>query len=187
MQECERRPREREERKTAKEAFDSLDDVSISASSTGGASVASSGESYYGDSDLFSDSESFDYEEVMDKKEIDEANAHTVYEAVFEGAIEAIYERYSSLSTAAVKELVLQLCRVSRMEISHYGGQVGSDANQVDLTQVYYRQHHTLLLNTPSKQGEGFHHHQTNIYHLQKIVEVTHYNMESRPRLLLLT
>jgi brefeldin A-inhibited guanine nucleotide-exchange protein len=183
LQDRERRLREREELKAAKEASDSLDDVSISASSIGGVSEASYGDSYYQDSDLFSDSESFDFEEVMDKKEIDEANARTVYEAVFEGAIEAIYERSSSLSTVAVKEFVLQLCRVSRMEISHYGGQVGSDANQVDLTQVHYRQHHTLLLNSPSKEGEGFHHHQTNIYNLQKIVEVTHYNMESRPRL----
>jgi len=33
------------------------------------------------------------------------------------------------------------------------------------------------------REKEGFHHHQTNIYNLQKLVEVTHYNMDSRPRL----
>lgn len=178
--ERERRHKEREERRAAKEASDNLDDVSIGASSAGAVSEASFTDY---DSDLFSDSESFDFDESMDKKEIDEANARTVYEAVSESMVEGIYERSSSLSTVAVKEFILQLCRVSRMEISHYGGQVGSEKNEVDLTKVHYRQHHTLLLNSPSREAEGFHHHQTNIYNLQKIVEVTHYNMDSRPRL----
>lgn len=172
LQERERRLQAREERKAAKENSDALDDGSMA--SLG----ASDGDLSYADSDLFSDSSDFDYRDDMDKKEIDEANARIVYEAVSEGIIEAIYERSSSLSTAAVKEFVFQLCRVSRMEISHYGGQVGSDANQVDLTQVQYRQHHSLL-----GDAEGFHHHQPNIYNLQKLVEVTHYNMDSRPRL----
>ena len=176
LEERERKLREREARLAAKEASDSLDDTSVS-------SVGNLSEASFGDSDIFSDSEDFDFNDEMDKKEIDEANARTVYEAVSEGVIEAIYERSSSLSTVAVKEFILQLCRVSRMEISHYGGQVGSDANQVDLTQVHYRQHHTLLHNSPSMESEGFHHHQTNIYNLQKLVEVTHYNMDSRPRL----
>jgi Sec7-like guanine-nucleotide exchange factor len=179
LEERERRQKEWEERKAAKDASDSLDDTSVN--STGAYSDAEL--SYGDDSYLFSDSENYDFNEDMDNKEIDEANARTVYEAVSEGLIEAIYERSSSLSTVAVKEFVLQLCRVSRMEISHYGGQVGSNANQVDLTQVHYRQHHTLLSNIPSKEMDGLHHHQPNIYNLQKLVEVTHYNMDSRPRL----
>jgi brefeldin A-inhibited guanine nucleotide-exchange protein len=172
-----RRQKESEERRAAKEASDSLDDNSVD--SLGGASFLTD----YTDSELFSDSDEFDFNDQMDKKETDEANARTVYEAVSEGLIEAIYERSSSLSTHAVKEFILQLCRVSRMEISHYGGHVGSNANQVDLTQVHYRQHHTLLNQSTSADSDGFHHHQPDIYNLQKLVEVTHYNMDSRPRL----
>ena len=175
LHERERRQKERRERRAAKENSDSLDDSSVT-------SFTSSGEASFDDSGLFSEGDDdFLFEDEMDKKATDEANARTVYEAVSEGLIEAIYERSSSLSTTAVTEFVLQLCRVSRMEISHYGGHVGSDANTVDLTQVHYRQHHTLLLNSPDL--EGFHHHQVNIYNLQKLVEVTHYNMDSRPRL----
>ena len=172
LEERERRQKEREERKAAKEASDTLDDGSVS--------TASSGDLSLDDELLFA--EGLDVNEDMGKKEIDEANAKTVYEAVSEDLIEAIYERSSSLSTPAAKEFILQLCRVSRMEISHYGGQVGSDANQVDLTQVHYRQHHTLLQQS-GIEIDGFHHHQPNIYNLQKLVEVTHYNMDSRPRL----
>jgi hypothetical protein len=175
LRERERRQQARQERRAAKENSDVLDDSSVG-------SLTSTGDGSFGDSDLFSDDEDFLFEDEMDKKATDEANARTVYEAVSEGLIEAIYERSSSLSTAAVTEFVLQLCRVSRMEISHYGGQVGSEANTVDLTQVHYRQHHTLL-NSTAKDADGFHHHQPNIYNLQKLVEVTHYNMDSRPRL----
>ncbi len=170
LQQRERRFREKEKRKAAKENSDTLDD----SSSLGG----SEDDFSYADSDLFSDSSDIDFHDDMSKKEIDEVNARTIYEAVSEGLIEAIYERSSSLSTAAVKEFVLQLCRVSRMEISNYGGQVGSDSNEVTLTQVHYRHHHSLL-----GDAEGFHHHQPNIYNLQKLVEVTHYNMDSRPRM----
>ena len=173
-----RRQQEKKERKEAKEASDSLDDGSMH-------SLGNTSESEFSltDSDIFSDSDEFDFNDDMDKKEIDEANARTVYEAVSEGLIEAIYERSSSLSTNAVKEFILQLCRVSRMEISHYGGHVGSNANAVDLTQVHYRQHHTLLHQSTSTDSDAFHHHQPDIYNLQKLVEVTHYNMDSRPRL----
>jgi Sec7-like guanine-nucleotide exchange factor len=177
LEAMEKKQKGREARRAAMEASDSLDDASVS--SIGGASTD---DISFADESLFSDEEDFIFEEEMDTKEIDEANARTVYEAVSESLIEAIYERSSSLSTAAVKEFVLQLCRTSRMEISNYGGHVGSGANEVDLTQAPYRQHHTLLLNSPSGE-ESFHLHQTNIYNLQKLVEVTHYNMESRPRL----
>ncbi|CAJ1964068.1 unnamed protein product [Cylindrotheca closterium] len=167
----ERRHQEREARRAANEASDTLVEEFSDDESTD--------DEYSIGDDLFSDSE-LDFSDEMDKKEIDEANARTVYEGISEALIEAIYERSASLSTEGVKEFVLQLCRVSRMEISHYGGQVGSNANQVNLTQVHYRQHHTLLQNSES---EGFHHTQPNIYNLQKLVEATHYNMDSRPRL----
>lgn len=175
----ERRHEERKRRLAARENSESLDDSSL------GSLGASSDDMSYGDeSTLFDDSDEFDFNEDMGTKEIDEANARTIYEAVSEEIIEAIYERSSSMSTAAVKVFILQLCRVSRMEISHYGGFLGSDSNQVDLTKVQYRRQHELLAHTQSKESEGgFHHHQTNIYNLQKLVEVTHYNMDSRPRL----
>jgi brefeldin A-inhibited guanine nucleotide-exchange protein len=178
LKERERRLREKQERRVANEASDALDEASV------GSIGAISDELSVDDSNLFSDEEDFVLDDEMDKKEIDEANARSVYEAVSETVIEAIYERSSSLSTDAVKEFVLQLCRVSRMEIAHYGGHVGSDANEVNLTQVHYRQHHTLLLQSPSIELEvPHHHHQPNIYNLQKLVEVVHYNMDSRPRL----
>eukprot|EP00980_Cylindrotheca_fusiformis_P022759 scaffold9704_cov113-Cylindrotheca_fusiformis.AAC.3 len=172
LQERERRHRAREERKAAREASESIDEESMSYGEE-------TDDDFSVGDDLFSDDD-MDFDDEMDKKGIDEANARTVYEAISEGLIEAIYERSASLSTESVKEFVLQLCRVSRMEISHYGGQVGSNANQVNLTQVHYRQHHTLLQNSVADE---FYHGQPNIYNLQKLVEVTHYNMDSRPRL----
>jgi Sec7-like guanine-nucleotide exchange factor len=174
--EREKRHEERERRRVARETSDSIDEGSV-------ISTDSESDVSYADSSLFDESDAFSFDDEMDTKEIDEANARTMYEAVSEELIEAIYERSSSMSTAAVKEFILQLCRVSRMEISHYGGQVGSDSNQVDLTKVQYRKQHELLAQAPSKDKEGFHHQQTNIYNLQKLVEVTHYNMDSRPRL----
>jgi hypothetical protein len=125
------------------------------------------------ESGLFPDEYEFDLDENMDAKAIDEANAREVYEAVSEATIEAIYERSSSLSATAVMEFVVQLCFVSRSEIS-----VGTNSRPGDLNQVTYRQKHSRL------SGDQFHHTQPNIYNLQKLVEVTHYNMESRPRLL---
>lgn len=118
-------------------------------------------------------------DEDMDAKAIDEANAREIYNAVSEGTIEAIYERSSSLSAVAVKEFVLQLCQVSRLEIA-VGNNIAPDS---DLNQVAYRQKHTLL-DSKLASGEQFHHTQPNIYNLQKLVEVTHYNMDTRPRLL---
>lgn len=169
LQEREQRLRERKTRKAARQNSDTLDDASMTSLGESAGDL-----SYFDDSDLFSDSSDRDYRDDMSTKEIDEANARTVYEAVSEGLIEAIYERSSSLSTESVKEFVRQLCRVSRMEISG-NWQAGVDA---DLGKVSHREHHTLL-----GDAEGFHHHQTNIYSLQKLVEVTHYNMDSRPRL----
>ncbi|KAL7558124.1 hypothetical protein ACA910_013180 [Epithemia clementina (nom. ined.)] len=131
------------------------------------------------ESDLFSDDDYYELEEDMDAKAIDEANARLIYEGISEDIIEVIYERSSSLSTPAIKEFVSQLCYVSSMEISvGYGSK--------DLNHVSYRNQHALLAGS-SNHGGGhdgqFHHTQPNIYNLQKLVEVAHYNMESRPRL----
>jgi Sec7 domain/Domain of unknown function (DUF1981) len=166
LQEREQRLRARKARKAARENNEFPDDSSFG-DSTGDLS-------YYDDSDLFSDSSDQDFRENMNTKEIDEANARTVYEAVSESLIQAIYERSSSLSTSTVKEFIHQLCRVSRMEIS---GNWHATAD-ADLSQMWNSERHT-----PRGETEGFHHHQTNIYSLQKLVEVTHYNMDSRPRL----
>jgi Sec7 domain/Domain of unknown function (DUF1981) len=180
----ERAERHREKdtlRRSDSRSEDSLDEMD---SSTGSSQFSQTGGSL-AEEDLFSDDEDLFFEDDMDGKAIDEANARVVYEAVSESMIEAIYERSSSLSTRGVKEFIFELCRVSRMEISvgGYGGHVGSEANLVDLTKVQYRQYHSLLNNANGGGDQQFHHTQPNIYSLQKLVEVTHYNMESRPRL----
>jgi len=126
------------------------------------------------------------FEEEMDKKAIDEANARTISESIAEDLIDVIYLRSTSMSTQAVIDFIYQLCRVSRMEISGYGGHVGSHANDIDLTAVHYRQKHTLLTNT-DQDGSNERYNQPDIYSLQKLVEVTHYNMDSRPRLVFAT
>jgi len=137
------------------------------------------------ESDLFDDGE-YLFEDEMDAKSIDEANARAVYDAVSESMIEAIYERSSSLSALSISKFVMQLSAVSESEIM-----VGYSADEAattlnDLTKVAYRGQHKLI--TQSKaSGPGttqFHHSQPNIYNLQKLVEVTHYNMDSRPRLI---
>ena len=138
------------------------------------ASVTSSDSGY--DTD-----ESFVEESEMDKRAIDESNATSIHEAIPETLIDAIYEKSTTLSVPSIKEFVFQLCRVSRMEISGYGGHAGSNANTVDLTAVHYRQQHTLLTNR--KDDAQGHYNQPDIFCLQKLVEVAHYNMDSRPRL----
>ncbi|CAB9499510.1 inhibited guanine nucleotide-exchange protein 1 [Seminavis robusta] len=177
-----KRMEERAERQREREtqSVDSLDDMDSSTRS--GSQWSQSGS--LAEEDLFSDDEDLFFDDEMDGKAIDEANARVVYEAVSESMIQAIYERSSSLSTKGAKEFIFELCRVSRMEISvsGYGGHVGSDANTVDLTKVQYRQHHSLLSNN-TNGDQQFHHSQPNIYSLQKLVEATHYNMDSRPRL----
>jgi hypothetical protein len=147
-------------------------------------SYVSEGEDSLAESDFFEDDD-FPLEEEMDARAIDEANARAVYDAVSEALIEAIYERSSSLSAPAVKDFVTQLCLVSSSEISVGHGRQHSThvgAERVDLTQVSYREQH-VLLNHANSGGDQFYHSQPNIYNLQKLVEVTHYNMESRPRL----
>jgi len=136
--------------------------------------------------DYISDHPEDIFEEEMDKKAIDEANARTISKSIAEDLIDMIYLRSTFLSAQAVKDFIYQLCRVSRMEISGYGGHVGSNANDIDLTAVHYRQKHTLLTNT-DQDGINERYKQPDIYSLQKLVEVTHYNMESRPRLVFAT
>lgn len=175
MEERERRIQAREDRrKAAEDGGESVDSSLMEDSGTSEGSIT--------DEELFSDDEDFLFDDEMDTREIDEANARVVYDAVSEALIEAIYQRSASLSGPSIKEFVYQLCRVSRMEISGYGGHAGSEANTVDLTHAHYRQQHTLL-NGSSHGTDQPHHNQPNIYNLQQLVEVTHYNMDSRPRL----
>ena len=169
--------KKKERQRAEREESESLDPASVESDDD-----SSDGYSSDPGSSLF-DSDDYSFNDDMNSKEIDEANARTVYEAVAEDIIEAIYERSSSMSTSAVREFILQLCRVSRMEISDFGGSVANDLNEVSLTSVKYRRKHELLSQSASNETEGFHHQQTNIYSLQKLVEVTHYNMDSRPRL----
>ncbi|GAX26099.1 hypothetical protein FisN_42Hh007 [Fistulifera solaris] len=169
--------KEQERRRAAAEDGESINGPDTDASySTDEDSLAES---------TFFDDDDFQLEEEMDSKAIDEANARAVYDAVSETIIEAIYERSSSLSPVAVKEFVLHLCRVSKSEISVGVSTEGAVGTKTDLTAVAYRDHHVLLANSQKGLGKDpFHHSQPNIYNLQKLVEVTHYNMDSRPRLL---
>lgn len=143
--------------------------------------VDSDSESDDGSSVIFSDDDSdFVLEQDMDRRSIDKINSRILHEALDESLIDGIYQRSSSLSSPTVTDFILQLCRVSRMEIAGYGGHVGGIANQVDLDNINDRPSQSMF---PSNRVSEPHHNQTNIYSLQKLVEVTHYNMESRPRL----
>jgi len=125
-------------------------------------------------------------EEEMDKRMIDEANAMFIHDTTPLDLVDSIFQRSTSLSRRSLKDFVYQLCRVSRMEISGYGGHVGSDANDIDLTNDHYMKHHTLA-SSDNKHGSssaGVGATQPAIYSLEKLVEVTHFNMESRPRLI---
>ena len=166
-EEKEARREARQRRKSAAEEGESVGDISDS-------DCMSDDLDSLAESDVFSEDDDFDLVDDMDAKAVDEMNSRIVYEGVSEAAVEAIYERSSSLSAAAVKEFVQQLCYVSRIEISVRGA-----GNKADLTHVNYRQQHALL-----SAGEQFHHSQPNIYNLQKLVEVAHYNMDSRPRMI---
>ncbi|GKY90351.1 hypothetical protein MPSEU_000009100 [Mayamaea pseudoterrestris] len=155
--ERERRRRDREARRAAEEEGDSVTDAGASE----GFEDESETDDSLAESGLFDEADDFPFEEDMDARAIDESNARVVYDAVSETVIEAIYERSSSLSEQAIKDFTKQLCFVSRSEISVGGA--------------------NLLYN--NKGGDQFHHNQVNIYCLQKLVEVAHYNMESRSRL----
>mmetsp|Transcript_3373 Transcript_3373/g.6295 ORF Transcript_3373/g.6295 Transcript_3373/m.6295 type:complete len:2294 (-) Transcript_3373:61-6942(-) len=127
-------------------------------------------------------------EDEMDKRMIDEANAMFIHDTVPLDLVDSIFQRSTALSRRSLKDFVYQLCRVSRMEISGYGGHVGSDANDIDLTNDHYMKHHTLVSSNNQHGalfgGAGIGSTQPAIYSLEKLVEVTHFNMESRPRLI---
>jgi hypothetical protein len=179
-QRVEAQARKQEERERRRRDAEAQDD-SIATVSSGDAS--SDCEESLTDSEEFSDDEPYFYDQQMDKLALDQANARVIHEAIPESLVDAIYQRSSSLSGPAIIDFIFQLCRVSRMEISGYGGHVGSNANEIDLTQVHYRQQHTLLNASGHGRSDKLHHNQPNIYNLQKLVEATHYNMDSRPRL----
>lgn len=141
------------------------------------------------ESEASSSSEMSDYndmhlEDEMDKRMIDEANARFIHATIPLDLVDSIFERSTTLSRRSLKDFVYQLCRVSRMEISGYGGHVGSNANDIDLTNDHYMKHHTLASNGRNGPSAGVGSTQPAIYSLEKLVEVTHLNMESRPRLI---
>jgi hypothetical protein len=121
----------------------------------------------------------YDFDGDLDNRVIDELNARSMHDSIPQDLPDVIFTQSSLLSKTAIKDFIFQLCRVSRMEISGYGGNVGSSANEVDLTAVHYRQQHSLI-KTNGEVGRG---NQPDVYSLQKLVEVTHYNMDTRPRL----
>ena len=65
----------------------------------------------------------------LSEKAIDEFNAQLVSDAIGDDMIDKVFQLSGGLSDIAAKEFVLQLCRVSRMEISGYGGGVGGDSS----------------------------------------------------------
>lgn len=150
----------------------------------GDSDLIEANQSFSDDSDYLEsfEEDDFEIEDEMDKKAIDETNARLIHENIPEGISDMIYMRSGNLSVSALKDFIFQLCRVSRMEIAGYGGHVGNKANDVDLTAVHYRKQHTLLNNT--RDDSAGRHNQPDIYSLQKLVEVTHYNMDCRPRLI---
>ena len=151
-------------------------------SSDGGKSADTDDES--DTSSEMSDYNDFRLEEEMDKRMIDEANAMFIHNTIPLDLVDSIFQRSTSLSRRSLKDFVYQLCRVSRMEISGYGGHVGSNANDIDLTNDHYMKHHTLSDTKHGSSVVGVSATQPAIYSLEKLVEVTHFNMESRPRLI---
>ena len=76
-----------------------------------------------------------------------ELNACALYENISENLTDAIYHRSASLSPPAAMDFEYQSCHVSRMEITSYGGHIGSETNTVDLKEAHYGQQYTLLAN----------------------------------------
>jgi brefeldin A-inhibited guanine nucleotide-exchange protein len=120
------------------------------------------------------------FDDELDRIALDEINARSVHEHLPGDLSDEIFSRSSSLSTSAIKDFTFQLCRVSRMEIAGYGGGMGNKANDVDLAAVHYRKQHSLVSGNGGATGKQ---NQPDIYCLQKLIEVTHYNMDTRPRL----
>ena len=120
-------------------------------------------------------------EAEMSDKVIDEVNAQLVSEAISGSMIDKLFITSTRLSEEGVYDFVLQLCRVSRMEISGYGGSLGSSNNEVKAGGDQYgrRRRFGAGIGVRSKIGNQ----QPVIFCLQKLVEVAHFNLESRGRL----
>ncbi|GMH66529.1 hypothetical protein TrRE_jg4750 [Triparma retinervis] len=120
-------------------------------------------------------------ETEMSEKAIDEVNAQMVSEAISGSLIDKIFMTSTNLSEKGVYDFILQLCRVSRMEISGYGGSLGSSNNEVKAGGDQYgrRRRFGAGIGVRSRIGNQ----QPVIFCLQKLVEVAHFNLDSRGRL----
>ncbi|GMI43270.1 hypothetical protein TrCOL_g9786 [Triparma columacea] len=120
-------------------------------------------------------------ETELSEKAIDDVNAQLVSDAISGSLIDKIFITSTNLSEKAVYDFVLQLCRVSRMEISGYGGSLGSSKNEVKAGGDQYgrRRRFGAGIGVRSRIGNQ----QPVIFCLQKLVEVAHHNLESRGRL----
>jgi len=135
----------------------------------------SAGGSYVSDDEGEIDEVSLD--EDMDRRSIDEANANAIREAISEDMIDSIYLRSSLLSDASAKEFIYQLCRISQTEISGYGATINGVHNSTKAGNFEEVTHLHLL---PRNTANGPVRHQPVIYSLQRLVEVAHYNMDTR-------
>jgi len=102
----------------------------------------------------------------LDRRTIEEMNAKTVQEAIPSEMIDTIYLRSTRLTDLSIKEFIDELCNVSRSELSGHG------QSQNNGKRIHPVQNTASLLR--------MNHHQPVIYSLQRLVEVAHYNMDSR-------
>jgi brefeldin A-inhibited guanine nucleotide-exchange protein len=127
-------------------------------------------------------------EKKMSELAIDEHNAQLVNTFISEQTLDLLFAHSANLSVAAVNDFILQLCRVSRMEISGYGGGVGSSTNVVTTTNdpassnLFMARRSTFFGSGGVSVASKAIGHQPVIYSLQKLVEVAHYNMDVRGR-----
>ena len=117
--------------------------------------------------------------------DIDEMNASNIHDGISEDALDRIFQSSSRLSEKAVKDFLTELCKVSRMEIGGY--------KQQQQQQQQQSQSQTATATATSKfsrrrfvgggvVGVGGN-HQPVIFSLQKLVEVSHFQMDTRGRL----
>ena len=147
--------------------------------------VAQVEESLYNGGTEVEDDEAGDLSELA----VNEQNASIINEYVTDETLDCIYQQSAHLSVAGVGDFVLQLCRVSRMEISGYGGGVGSEENAVSMDAAHDINSTKNLFSRRAFFGGGgvsvaskIIGHQPVIHSLQKLVEVAHYNMDNRGR-----
>jgi len=126
-----------------------------------------------------SSSNNDDDEKQLSEHAIDDANAEKLSETISEELIDKIYQSSSKLSEKAVRDFIEQLCRVSRMEIGGY-----HDNNESNDTTTTNNDNHFSRRRFVGGGVVGIGGmHQPVIYSLQKLVEVAHYQMESRGRI----